>query len=142
MAADCPLCGSRNGPALWRDERLRVISAGDADYPAFLRVIWAGHVREMTDLGPADRDHLLRVVLTVEEALRALLRPEKVNLAAFGNQVPHLHWHVIPRFADDAHFPEPVWGVRQRAGTPRPLPAGDVTAHLARVLGPGLALSP
>jgi diadenosine tetraphosphate (Ap4A) HIT family hydrolase len=27
---------------------------------------------------------------------------------------PHLHWHVIPRFADDAHFPSPVWAGAQR----------------------------
>ena len=42
------------------------------------------------------------------------MAPDKINLASLGNQVPHLHWHVIPRFADDAHFPQPIWGVRQR----------------------------
>ena len=46
------------------------------------------------------------------------LQPAKVNLAALGNMVPHLHWHVIPRFADDSHFPQPVWGARQRPGAP------------------------
>jgi hypothetical protein len=35
--------------------------------------------------------------------------PGKVNVASLGNMTPHLHWHVIPRFADDAHFPNPVW---------------------------------
>ncbi|HXD50505.1 MAG TPA: HIT domain-containing protein, partial [Burkholderiales bacterium] len=43
----------------------------------------------------------------------------KINLAAFGNMTPHLHWHVIPRNADDAHFPNPIWGERQR-----PAPGG------------------
>jgi hypothetical protein len=46
-ASDCLLCASRDAPALWRDTRLRVVSAGDADYPGFLRVIWHDHVREM-----------------------------------------------------------------------------------------------
>lgn len=113
---DCPLCREAAAPALWRDAKCRVVSAGDADYPAFLRVIWQAHVREMTDLDPASQQHLLRVVLTVESVLRAELSPHKINLATLGNQVPHLHWHVIPRFADDAHFPDPVWAARRRAG--------------------------
>ena len=45
----------------------------------------------------------------VEQALREVMQPLKVNLASLGNLVPHLHWHVIPRYADDAHFPAPVW---------------------------------
>lgn len=113
---DCPLCRDAAAPALWQDEKCRVVSAGDADYPAFLRVIWQAHVREMTDLDPASQQHLLRVVLAVERVLRAELSPDKINLATLGNQVPHLHWHVIPRFADDAHFPDPVWTGRRRAG--------------------------
>lgn len=119
QAKDCPLCRDAEAPALWRDEKCRVVSAGDADYPGFVRVIWQAHVREMTDLDPAEQQHLLRVVLTVERVLRAELAPDKINLATLGNQVPHLHWHVIPRFADDAHFPDPVWAERRRPGVPR-----------------------
>jgi len=42
------------------------------------------------------------------------LRPTKINLAAFGNMVPHLHWHVLARFDWDSHFPQPIWGAKQR----------------------------
>jgi diadenosine tetraphosphate (Ap4A) HIT family hydrolase len=38
------------------------------------------------------------------------------QISLFGNMAPHLHWHVIPRFVGDAHFPNPVWGKRQRSG--------------------------
>jgi diadenosine tetraphosphate (Ap4A) HIT family hydrolase len=133
--ADCPLCASRAAPALWRDDRLRVVNAGDPDYPGFLRVVWHVHVREMTDLTTADREHCLRVVLAVEQALRDTLRPDKVNLASLGNQVPHLHWHVIPRFADDAHFPDAVWASRRREGVAHPLDAGSFCSRLRQVLG-------
>jgi diadenosine tetraphosphate (Ap4A) HIT family hydrolase len=113
---DCPLCAAAGEDVLWRDACCRVILVGEADYPAFCRVIWQAHVREMTDLAPADREHFMSIVWRVEQALRELLVPDKINLASLGNQVPHLHWHVIPRFADDAHYPDPVWAAKRRAG--------------------------
>jgi diadenosine tetraphosphate (Ap4A) HIT family hydrolase len=131
---DCNLCITRDAPALWRDARLRVVSAADADYPGFVRVIWHTHVREMTDLSSAERDHCLRVVFAVERALRDTLRPDKINLASLGNQVPHVHWHVIPRFADDAHFPDPVWATRRRTGVARPFDEVQFRERLLRSL--------
>lgn len=104
------------GAILWQDARCRVVHIDDPDYPGFCRVIWKAHVREMSDLSVADRTHCMRVVFAVEHVLRAALNPDKINLASLGNMVAHVHWHVIPRFADDAHFPQPVWGTRQRPG--------------------------
>jgi diadenosine tetraphosphate (Ap4A) HIT family hydrolase len=130
----CALCAARDVPALWCDDRLRVVTASDPDYPGFLRVVWSAHVREMTDLATADREHCLRAVLAVEQALRDTLRPDKINLASLGNQVPHLHWHVIPRFADDAHFPEPVWASRRRPGLAHPIDFRRFHARLAQLL--------
>ena len=103
---------------LWQDDTLRVVLADEHDYPGLCRVIWNAHVREMTDLDSADRTHLMAVVFAVEAALRARLAPAKMNVAALGNQTPHLHWHVIPRHADDAHFPAPVWAQAVRATEP------------------------
>src|SRR5690606_2355325 len=62
------------------------------------------------------RRELLGVVLRVEMVQRALLRPDKINLASLGNVVPHLHWHVIPRWHDDRHFPNAVWGAERTEG--------------------------
>ena len=70
-----------------------------------------------------DRAKVMRIVYTVEGLLREFLAPDKINLASFGNVVPHLHWHVIPRFADDPHFPNSVWSAKARTDA-RPLPAG------------------
>ncbi len=112
---DCVFCREDGGEVLWKDERLRVVLAsGETDYPGFCRVIWQTHVAEFSDLSPADRSHLMRVVSAVERAVRRVMQPDKVNLASLGNQVPHVHWHVIPRFSNDAHFPQPVWAPRQR----------------------------
>ena len=106
----CELCDTVGGELLWQGERLRVIHAIEPGYPGFCRVIWEAHVKEMTDLEDEDREHLMDVVFAVESVLREQLDPLKVNLASLGNHVPHLHWHVVPRFADDPHFPGPLWG--------------------------------
>jgi diadenosine tetraphosphate (Ap4A) HIT family hydrolase len=111
----CPLCLEDGGEVVLRTDLLRVVLVDEPDYPGFCRVILNAHVREMTDLAPAQIARLMGVVLAVEDAQRAVLDPLKINLASFGNMTPHLHWHVIPRWADDAHFPQPVWGPRQRA---------------------------
>lgn len=104
----CELCQLAVEP-IYQDDRLSVILVEDAAYPGFCRVIWKDHVREMSDLSPEDRATVNDAVYRVEAAVRAVLAPHKVNVASLGNMVPHLHWHVIPRFEDDAHFPHPVW---------------------------------
>jgi diadenosine tetraphosphate (Ap4A) HIT family hydrolase len=86
----------------------------EPDYPGYCRVILNRHAREMTDLSPEERDALMRVVYAVEAAVRETLGAEKMNLASLGNMTPHVHWHVVPRFADDRHFPGPIWSVPKR----------------------------
>ena len=117
---DCLFCREDGGAVLWRDDFCRVVLADEPDYPGFCRVILARHAREMTDLDAAARERLMRVVFAVESALREVLAPDKVNLASLGNQVPHLHWHVIPRFRGDRHFPAPVWAAPARDAPARP----------------------
>ena len=106
----CLLCRADGGCVVVRRARWRIVLVDDADHPAFTRVIWNAHVAEMSDLEAADRRELLDAVVRVESVQRATLAPDKINLASLGNQVPHLHWHVIPRWRDDRHFPNPVWG--------------------------------
>ncbi|MBF8176483.1 HIT family protein [Herminiimonas contaminans] len=113
MAA-CELCEEGGGEVLFRNEQLRIVLVDDAQYPGFCRVIWNAHVAEMTDLQPEQRSVLMKTVCQVESALREVMQAEKINLASLGNMVPHLHWHLIPRFSDDAHFPSPVWAAVQR----------------------------
>ena len=115
-AAACPLCATDGGALVWRGAHLRVIRADEVGFPAFYRVVWNTHVAEFSDLDAASRQHCMEVVTVVEQALRDHLQPTKINLAALGNMVPHLHWHVIARFVWDSYFPAPVWAaaVRER----------------------------
>lgn len=120
----CELCTERHPREIWRCPQAYVIDASDDDVPGFIRVISTRHVAEMTDLAEEDARVILRLVLAVEGALRRIMQPDKVNLASLGNMVPHVHWHVIARYRDDAFFPNPIWGPRLRAS-----PGGDVLAQ-------------
>jgi diadenosine tetraphosphate (Ap4A) HIT family hydrolase len=105
----CELCELAADAKVVANDKFSVILADDANYPGFARVIWNEHVREVSDLADADRLLLNDAVWKLEQAVREVMQPLKVNVASLGNVVPHLHWHVIPRYADDAHFPAPVW---------------------------------
>jgi diadenosine tetraphosphate (Ap4A) HIT family hydrolase len=110
----CALCDDAGGEIIFRNDRLRVIMIDDANYPGFCRVIWNAHVKEMTDLSSTDRYAVMDAVWKVEAAQREVLQPWKINLASLGNMVPHVHWHLIPRYVDDAHFPNPIWAQTSR----------------------------
>ncbi|MVW71416.1 MULTISPECIES: HIT family protein [unclassified Bordetella] len=124
---DCPLCAQDGGVVLWRGPRLRVIEVEDADYPGFTRVVWNAHHAEMTDLSLSERDLMMRTVYIVEQIQREVFHPDKVNLASLGNMVPHLHWHVIPRWRGDRHFPDAVWAA------PRIVPGTEPPEWRARL---------
>lgn len=124
-AESCPLCREAGGQLIWQDERCRLVLVDEAGYSGYCRVIWRRHAAEMTDLDAADRRHLMSVVFAAEAALRARCTPDKINLASLGNMVPHLHWHVIPRWRDDRHFPQAIWGPAQRDPATRPAVGPD-----------------
>lgn len=111
----CELCTSPGGELLHQAAQFRVVLVDDENYPGFCRVIWSAHVKEVTDLPELDRMLLMDVLWQVEQVVRDVMQPEKINLASFGNMVPHVHWHIIPRYVDDSHFPQPVWGQAQRS---------------------------
>ena len=147
--AGCPLCEAAGGRPVFEGLDFRVIHADEAGFPAFYRVVWSDHVAEFSDLDLESRIRCMEAVATVERVLREHLAPAKINLAALGNMVPHLHWHVIARFEDDSHFPAPLWAapVRERdsaheAALVRRLPAVDAAlAHRFTAAFPAAAQS-
>ncbi len=105
----CPLCDADGGLLVFKNEQFRIIQAGESGFPAFYRVVWNAHVAEFSDLSVDERSTCMNAVVAVEQVLREQLQPTKINLAALGNMVPHLHWHIVARFDWDTHFPAPVW---------------------------------
>lgn len=115
---DCDLCKTSPHQTLWQDDFCRVVLLNDKDYPAYCRVELIEHIKEMTDLMPHQRARMMNVVFAVETAIREVIRPDKINLASLGNKTPHMHWHVIPRFENDKHFPNSHWSEAVRVGQP------------------------
>ncbi|WP_028357551.1 HIT family protein [Brackiella oedipodis] len=113
MTQDCTLCEEAPEGLIWENAQVQVLNALDQDYPAYTRVVWKAHQKEMTDLSPEEQQQLMQVVFTVERVQRDIFKPLKVNLAELGNYVPHLHWHIIPRFENDRHYPNPIWAMPQ-----------------------------
>jgi len=108
--SECVFCHHDGGILLSRNDLFRVVLVDDESYPGFIRLILNSHVKEATDISLADNLRIMEALYTIEQTMRSILNPDKINLASFGNMTPHLHWHIIPRFANDCHFPNPIWG--------------------------------
>ncbi|HWP18606.1 MAG TPA: HIT domain-containing protein [Burkholderiaceae bacterium] len=141
----CELCEQPGGTLVWQDGHWRIVRVADPAFPAFYRLVSQAHHREWTDVPPPERRRGVALLEAIEQVLRQELPQAKINLASFGNVVAHVHWHVVARFPWDSHFPQPVWGTRQRepdAARLRALvarcPAWDeaVRAAAARAAGP------
>lgn len=50
----------------------------------------------------------------IEIEMLEYFKPEKINIASFGNYLPHVHFHIMARFKEDSFFPESMWGKKQR----------------------------
>lgn len=124
----CAYCENKTDRVIWSNGLCRVMFVDDSPFAGWCRVIWHEHKTELTELSPAERNELMAVVFAVESGLRKLLRPDKINMASLGTAMPHVHWHVIPRYRDDSHFPEPVWASAQRAASGRTVPDGFADA--------------
>lgn len=112
---ECVLCNADGGMLVASTDRWRVIRALDQEgFPLTYRVIWNAHVAEFSYLSQDERRECMAAVAWVEQAMRRFLQPQKINLAAFGNMVPHLHWHLVARYPWDSRFPASPWAVPVR----------------------------
>jgi diadenosine tetraphosphate (Ap4A) HIT family hydrolase len=79
-------------------------------YPWIVLVPTLPNLTEITDLSEKDQIRLILESSSIANQMKRHLVADKINVAAIGNLVPQLHWHVISRYRDDAAWPAPVWG--------------------------------
>jgi diadenosine tetraphosphate (Ap4A) HIT family hydrolase len=83
----------------------------DQFFPGWTVLVFHRHVTELFQLAPPERVQLIEEVSRVAGALSETYHAKKINYELLGNQLPHIHWHVIPRLPDDPAPLEPVWRV-------------------------------
>ncbi|MBI2527683.1 MAG: HIT family protein [Candidatus Rokubacteria bacterium] len=129
----CPMCEQVAGEGDHFIADLAVSRAylnRDQYFPGWVFVILRRHAEELYDLTAGERAALIEDVTDMARALAAVYRPVKLNYELLGNQVPHIHWHLVPRLAGD---PDPRWPVWRVPHDPAPLPPGQLRDRLEMV---------
>ena len=112
MTTPCPMCSR------WDDDRdLRIVELThsyvilnrDQFFPGYTLLFTKSHVTELFHLERSVRAELTEEVATVAKAIYDVFSPEKINYELLGNMVPHMHWHLVPRFASEPLWPRPIW---------------------------------
>ena len=133
MSADCAACTGQMSPPAQRIAELgtSVLYLGsDQFFPGWCVLVLKRHATELWQLLPAERAALMDEVTRVAQALAATFDAVKMNYELLGNQVPHIHWHLVPRLEGD---PEPHWPVWRVAHEPRKLTADEVARRIAQI---------
>ena len=71
------------------------------------------HVTRIDELSTAEWQAMAQDIRTTEQTLMAVFAPDHINIASIGQVVPHLHWHLIPRYTDDPRWGAPIWMTKE-----------------------------
>lgn len=109
---NCPMCHRWQADADLRIaefEHSYLILNRDQFFPGYCLLFTKAHQTELFHLAPAGRQGLMEEVSGVAAALAACFKPDKLNYELLGNMVPHIHWHLVPRFRSEPLWPRPIW---------------------------------
>ncbi len=101
--------------AIYENDTIR-IETEESEIP-WLKLFTQHPYKEMSEVPAAIKFEIYEMLDTIEKAMLDYYQPDKINIASFGNYVPHVHWHIMARFKEDSYFPEPMWGKKQREST-------------------------
>lgn len=116
MSTGCPLC-SRVEPTAFHadpdfvrefDHSVAFLGRWQA-YRGYCVLVSKRHARELSELTDDVRRGFFDEMCMVARAIETAFTPRKLNYEMLGNQVPHLHWHVFPRYEDDPNALQAVW---------------------------------
>jgi diadenosine tetraphosphate (Ap4A) HIT family hydrolase len=116
MSTSCHVCAQIAAAAALPSDQLivqwphsLVLLAPWQYYTGYCIVVSRVHATELFELTAADRHGLLEEVTSLARTLHQEFRPRKINYELLGNQVPHIHWHIIPRYESDPQHLQPAW---------------------------------
>ncbi len=116
-AHNCPACSEawpRPDHHLTDLGLSKVYLHDDQFFPGWTVVVFQRHVTELFHLAPTERSQLMEEVNLIAKTLAQTYQARKINYELLGNQLPHIHWHLIPRLATDPNPLEPVWKIQHK----------------------------
>ena len=111
-------------PTTFYKNALIRIEIEDSEIP-WLKIFAQQECKEFTDCNRETRQEIFSLLELLEREMLVYFQPDKINIASFANYLPVVHWHIMARYKNDAYFPEPMWGEKQRESE-LDLPAMDV----------------
>jgi diadenosine tetraphosphate (Ap4A) HIT family hydrolase len=102
----------------------------DQFFSGWAVVVFKRHATELFHLAPTERIQMMEEVSRFAKMLAGTFDARKMNYGLLGNQMPHIHWHLIPRLSNDPAPLEPVWRVPH---DPVTLSAEDIQFTVARM---------
>lgn len=108
----CPMCRKWDDEPDLRIAELQhcyIMLNRDQFFRGYCFVFTKMHVCELFHLDVLTRSGIIEEVNAVAAALFSIFTPAKINYELLGNMVPHMHWHIIPRFTGDPLWPRPIW---------------------------------
>ena len=80
----------------------------------WLKIFTNESIKEFSHCNDETKKEIWKYLDIIEKEMLNYFKPDKINIASFGNYVPHVHFHIMARFKEDSYFPEPMWGKKQR----------------------------
>ena len=133
----CVMCGKYGaaGARLIAElETSRAFLHEDQFFPGYVLLVLRRHATELYQLEAGERRAHLEEVSRVAEALARVFRPVKMNYELLGNQVPHIHWHLVPRLPADPDLRSPIWRVDHQPAPLTPAAARERIESIRRAL--------
>ena len=97
---------------LYKNELIK-IEIESSEIP-WLKIFTIEDIKEFSNCNEETKREIWKYLDLIEKEMISYFKPEKINIASFGNYVPHVHFHVMARFKEDSYFPEPMWVKKQR----------------------------
>ena len=97
---------------IYENENIK-IEVEESEIP-WLKIFTQIPYKEMSEVPAEIKFQIYELLDIIEVEMLGYYAPDKINIASFGNYIPHVHWHIMARFKNDSYFPEPMWGTKQR----------------------------
>ncbi|CAB5500549.1 HIT family protein [Bathymodiolus thermophilus thioautotrophic gill symbiont] len=93
---------------------LVIVAIEPSEIP-WIKVFTKRKIKEFSECTADEKREIFRIIDITEKLMLSYFNADKINIASFGNLLPQVHWHIMTRFETDSHFPEPMWGKKQRS---------------------------